>query len=77
VSAGTARSLPPASELLCNSSLHVVIEVRKCGHWYRQHSDRGVYFYGYPYPNLPDGAGDAVLATADFVLGGMVREDIR
>ncbi|KQX65270.1 hypothetical protein [Streptomyces sp. Root1310] len=32
--------------------------------------------YGYPYPAVPDGAGDAVPASADFA-GGLTRVDIR
>ncbi|MER6350236.1 hypothetical protein ACWC10_37055 [Streptomyces sp. NPDC001595] len=32
--------------------------------------------YGYPYPAVPEGAGDAVPASADFA-GGLTRVDIR
>jgi hypothetical protein len=32
--------------------------------------------YGYPYPAYPEGAGDSVPASADFI-GGMVRVDVR
>ncbi|KJK59822.1 hypothetical protein [Saccharothrix sp. ST-888] len=32
--------------------------------------------YGYPYPRLPDGAGDSVPASADFK-GGLSRVDVR
>jgi hypothetical protein len=31
--------------------------------------------YGYPYPQLPEGAGDSIPESADF-MGGMVRVDI-
>ncbi|MFF4835022.1 hypothetical protein [Streptomyces sp. NPDC001315] len=32
--------------------------------------------YGYPYPAVPDGAGDSVPASADFT-GGLTRVDVR
>ncbi|MEV7108533.1 hypothetical protein AB0N49_32815 [Streptomyces atroolivaceus] len=32
--------------------------------------------YGYPYPAVPEGAGDSVPATADFA-GGLSRVDVR
>ncbi|GGY90933.1 hypothetical protein [Streptomyces poonensis] len=32
--------------------------------------------YGYPYPAVPDGAGDSVPASADFA-GGLTRVDVR